>query len=60
MDSAYNSQWLFPIDTLSNTPSTCRLERELYDRARGIEFLYRVGMQLNLYVAPNFDLMFSN
>ncbi|KAF5330678.1 hypothetical protein D9619_005559 [Psilocybe cf. subviscida] len=48
MDSAYNSQWLFPIETLSNTPSTCRLERELYDRARGIEFLYRVGMQLNL------------
>src|SRR5260221_151456 len=35
------SQWLFSIDALDFTPSTCSREREFYDRARGVEFLFR-------------------
>lgn len=42
------SQWLFPISALQATPSTCSLEKELYDRARGIEFLFRLGSSLGL------------
>ncbi|KAF9005626.1 cyclin-like protein [Cyathus striatus] len=43
-----NHQWLFPLSALHSTPSTCSLERELYDRARGVEFLYRLGSSLML------------
>ena len=45
------SQWLFPISALQATPSTCSLEKELYDRARGIEFLFRLGSSLALFVS---------
>ncbi|KAI1795966.1 cyclin-like protein [Ganoderma leucocontextum] len=46
------SQWLFPVPALHNTPSRMSsdipLERELYDRSRGVEFLYRLGVSLGL------------
>ena len=44
------SQWLFSIDALDFTPSNCSRERELYDRARGVEFLFRLGASLVLSV----------
>ncbi|EAU88564.2 hypothetical protein CC1G_04270 [Coprinopsis cinerea okayama7 len=46
--SAPNSQWFFPLSALQATPSACSLERELYDRARGVEFLFRLGSSLQL------------
>lgn len=46
------SQWLFPVSALYSTPSRVTsdipLERELYDRSRGVEFLYRLGVSLGL------------
>ncbi|KAF8798000.1 cyclin-like protein [Phlegmacium glaucopus] len=42
------SQWFFSIPALNSTPSTCSLEKELYDRARGVEFLFRLGSSLAL------------
>lgn len=44
------SQWLFALTALSTTPSTCSLEKEFYDRARGVEFLFRLGSSLALSV----------
>lgn len=44
------SQWLFSLPALYSTPSTCSLEKELYDRARGVEFLFRLGSSLALFV----------
>ncbi|KAJ7172504.1 cyclin-like protein [Mycena filopes] len=41
-------QWLFPLAALHATPSNWPLEKELYDRARGIEFLFRLGSSLAL------------
>ncbi|KAF8636560.1 hypothetical protein AX17_003372 [Amanita inopinata Kibby_2008] len=41
-------QWLFPISALHATPSACSLDKELYDRARGVEFLFRLGSSLGL------------
>ncbi|CAL1704800.1 unnamed protein product [Somion occarium] len=47
-----SSQWLFPISALQVTPSRTTseipLEKELYDRARGVEFLFRLGVSLGL------------
>ncbi|KAJ3016857.1 hypothetical protein NUW54_g719 [Trametes sanguinea] len=47
-----NSQWLFPVSALYHTPSRTTsnipLEKELYDRSRGVEFLYRLGVSLGL------------
>ena len=42
------SQWLFSLPALSTTPSVCLLEKEFYDRARGVEFLFRLGSSLAL------------
>lgn len=51
-----DSQWLFPFSALSNTPSWeasgIPLETELRERAKGIEFLFRVAAQLGLWVNP--------
>lgn len=48
------SKWLFPVSALSQTPSVqcsgISLQKELYDRSRGIEFLYRLGSTLLLSV----------
>lgn len=44
-------QWLFHTAALTQTPSTCSLQQELYDRARGIEFLFRLGSSLVLWVS---------
>ncbi|TFK29914.1 cyclin-like protein [Coprinopsis marcescibilis] len=41
-------QWLFPISALEATPSACTLEKEYYDRAKGVEFLFRLGLSLQL------------
>ncbi|KAF9246544.1 cyclin-like protein [Melanogaster broomeanus] len=45
-------QWIFPVDALQRTPSvvtsTYTLGKELYDRARGVEFLFRLGSSLGL------------
>ncbi|TFK54909.1 cyclin-like protein [Heliocybe sulcata] len=50
--SPSSSQWLFPVGALNATPSTetsgISLEKELYDRARGVEFLFRLGTSLAL------------
>lgn len=49
-----DSQWLFPLSALSNTPSreisNIPLESELRERTKGIEFLFRVAAQLGLWV----------
>jgi hypothetical protein len=48
------SQWLFPISALQATPTVATskwtLEKELYDRSRGVEFLFRLGSSLGLFV----------
>ncbi|KAJ7709934.1 cyclin-like protein [Mycena rosella] len=44
----HDSQWLFPLSALDATPSNWPIEKELYDRARGIEFLFRLGSSLVL------------
>ncbi|KAK7693573.1 hypothetical protein QCA50_003142 [Cerrena zonata] len=50
--SSSSSQWLLPISALHATPSKTTsqipLEKELYDRARGVEFLFRLGVSLAL------------
>ncbi|KIY50880.1 cyclin-like protein [Fistulina hepatica ATCC 64428] len=43
-----DSQWLFPIEALKYTPSQCPLDRELVDRARGVEFAFRLGLSLQM------------
>ncbi|KAH7930802.1 cyclin-like protein [Leucogyrophana mollusca] len=46
------SQWLFPVSALQFTPSVATsaytIGKELYDRARGVEFLFRLGSSLGL------------
>ncbi|KAK2466942.1 hypothetical protein APHAL10511_001200 [Amanita phalloides] len=49
-----DSQWLFPVSALYATPSACSLEKELYDRARGVEFLFRLGSSLGLPTSAMF------
>lgn len=50
-----STQWLFPIDALRCTPSVATsgysVGKELYDRARGVEFLFRLGSSLGLSAA---------
>ncbi|KAH9934789.1 cyclin-like protein [Fomitopsis serialis] len=50
--SSSSSQWLLPVTALRYTPSQTTsdipLEKELYDRARGVEFLFRMGVALQL------------
>ncbi|CCL99142.1 uncharacterized protein FIBRA_01157 [Fibroporia radiculosa] len=49
------SQWIFPVSALQNTPSrttsSISQDTELYDRARGIEFLFRLGVSLQLPIS---------
>ncbi|KAG5643480.1 hypothetical protein DXG03_000868 [Asterophora parasitica] len=46
---APNPQWLFPLSALHMTPSSSiPVDKELYDRARGVEFLFRLGSSLLL------------
>ncbi|TDL27447.1 cyclin-like protein [Rickenella mellea] len=46
------TQWIFSPSVLLATPSSSSssfpLSKELYDRARGVEFLYRLGSSLQL------------
>jgi len=51
-ESTTHSQWLFPISTLACTPTSQErtLHEEMYDRSRGIEFLYRLGTSIGLFV----------
>ena len=47
------AQWLFPLSALihstpSRTTSNIPVEKELYDRARGVEFLFRLAVSLGL------------
>ncbi|KAH7916060.1 cyclin-like protein [Hygrophoropsis aurantiaca] len=50
--SHFSSQWLFDVSALQFTPSVTTsgysLGKELYDRARGVEFLFRLGSSLGL------------
>jgi hypothetical protein len=49
------SQWLFPTDALAHTPTVAdgwAVDKELYDRSRGAELLYRLGSSLALSVRP--------
>lgn len=51
-EHSVSPQWLFPIDALRCTPSVATsgysVGKELYDRARGVEFLFRLGSSLGL------------
>lgn len=51
-EHSVSPQWLFPIDALRSTPSVATsgysVGKELYDRARGVEFLFRLGSSLGL------------
>lgn len=51
-ETTTNSQWVFPISALSCTPTAQErsLHEEMYDRSRGIEFLYRLGTSIGLFV----------
>ncbi|KAI0736973.1 cyclin-like protein [Fomitopsis betulina] len=46
------SQWILPVSAFHYTPSQTTSdiprEKELYDRARGVEFLFRIGVALQL------------
>jgi hypothetical protein len=54
--TAAHSQWLFPISALACTPTAQErsLHEEMYDRSRGIEFLYRLGTSIGLFVCLSF------
>lgn len=52
------SQWLFTLDALDSTPSICSREKELYDRGRGVEFLFRLGASLALSVPWEFAFFY--
>ncbi|GLB34981.1 putative cyclin family protein [Lyophyllum shimeji] len=44
-----SSQWIFQLSALHMTPSTgLPIDKQLYDRARGVEFLFRLGSSLGL------------
>ncbi|ESK94626.1 cyclin [Moniliophthora roreri MCA 2997] len=43
-----DSQWIFPLSALRNTPTPYPVHKFLYDLARGVEFLYRLGTSLKL------------
>jgi hypothetical protein len=60
-DSTPNSQWFFSISALSCTPTAQErsLHEEMYDRSRGIEFLYRLGTSIGLFVRVTFHLVLS-
>jgi len=51
-DMTIFSQWIFPVEALHRTPSVdtsnYTVAKELYDRARGVEFLFRLGSSLGL------------
>ena len=63
MTPSSSSQWIFPVSALSATPSIMTsgytLDRELYDRARGVEFLFRLGSSLGLSAEPTCLLISS-
>ncbi|KAG1853696.1 cyclin-like protein [Suillus subalutaceus] len=52
------SQWVFPISALQLTPSVVTssytIAKELYDRSRGVEFLFRLGSSLGLPTSAMF------
>ena len=60
-ESTAYSQWLFPISALSCTPTAQErsLHEEMYDRSRGIEFLYRLGTSIGLSVRDNLPPSFG-
>jgi hypothetical protein len=50
---AAQSQWLFSPDALAHTPTVAAgwsVDKEVYDRARGVELLFRLGSSLALSV----------
>ncbi|KIY64925.1 cyclin-like protein [Cylindrobasidium torrendii FP15055 ss-10] len=47
-------QWIFPLSALRQTPSKWPLEKQMYERARGVEFLYRLGSSLQLHTPAMF------
>lgn len=52
------SQWVFPLSALQLTPSVVTssytVAKELYDRSRGVEFLFRLGSSLGLPTSAMF------
>jgi len=42
-------KWLFPLSALEAVTSPAPLDKALYDLARGVEFLFRLGTSLKLY-----------
>ncbi|KAI6108956.1 cyclin-like protein [Pisolithus croceorrhizus] len=51
-EAGVSAQWMFPVEALQHTPSVetsnYAIGKELYDRARGVEFLFRLGSSLGL------------
>ncbi|KAG7089573.1 hypothetical protein E1B28_011242 [Marasmius oreades] len=41
-------QWIFPLSALQQAPTPYPVHKFLYDLARGVEFLYRLGTSLKL------------
>ncbi|KAN0077312.1 Cyclin-like protein [Tylopilus felleus] len=57
-EHSVSPQWLFPIDALRYTTSVATsgfsVGKELYDRSRGVEFLFRLGSSLGLHSSAIF------
>ncbi|VDB82931.1 unnamed protein product [Peniophora sp. CBMAI 1063] len=54
--NASGSQWLFSLQSLERTPTSLgrSLLDDLYDRSRGVEFLFRLGSTLNMHLPALF------
>ena len=57
MPESRRSQWLFQLSALRATPTSFSTDKELYDRARGVEFLFRLGSSLALFVPVSLDII---
>ncbi|KAI0031830.1 cyclin-like protein [Vararia minispora EC-137] len=53
---ASNGRWLFSTSQLEQTPTSLdrSVHEEMYDRARGVEFLFRVGSHINMHLPGMF------
>ncbi|KAJ7582739.1 cyclin-like protein [Mycena floridula] len=45
---ANQNQWLFPLESLARCPSELPLPKQLDERSKGVEFLFRLGSSLGL------------
>ena len=45
------NQWIFPVSALQHTPSSMPIAAELRQRALGVQFLFRIGHTLYMFVS---------